>query len=69
MQVDPKLNKPNKVYATGYVTVSEKINGPIDILYDINRCDLSNENCEKYSSMKASVKIFSNFSIAKVDFF
>ncbi len=68
MQVDPKLNKPNKVYATGYVTVSEKINGPIDILYDINRCDLSNENCEKYSSMKASVKILSNLQLQRLIF-
>ena len=47
------LNKANQVFITGgYMDVSEKIDGPIEILVELIRCDLDNKNCEKFLNLR-----------------
>lgn len=52
IEVNNSANVPNKIYFSGYIEVKEKITGPLDFVYEVNRCDLKAENCEKFTGMK-----------------
>lgn len=52
VNVNKTANVPNKIYFSGYIEVKEKISGPLDFNYEINRCNLNAENCERYTGMK-----------------
>lgn len=43
---------PNKVIFSGMMIVEEEVKGPIDMVTDINRCDLDMKECESYQSLK-----------------
>lgn len=45
---------PNKIALGGYLEVTEKIPGPLEMSIDANRCDHSMKKCEKFSSTKVS---------------
>ena len=46
------LNKPNQVYVFGRAEVFEAINGPVEVLYELNRRDLGSQKCEKFLNLK-----------------
>ena len=52
IKVNSSLNKANKIWADGYLEAKEKVNGPFEMIFEINRCDLANQNCEVYSKLK-----------------
>lgn len=52
--VNNTLNIPNKIFFSAQLDVTEKVPAPIEFAYEINRCDLKGEKCEKYSNMKVS---------------
>lgn len=43
---------PDSIHFGGYLEVTEKISGPLEITLDSNRCDFSLKKCEKFSLMK-----------------
>ena len=43
---------PDKIAFGGYLEVTEKISGPIELTLDSNRCDFAMKKCEKFSIMK-----------------
>jgi hypothetical protein len=51
-------NIPNKIFFSGYLEAFEKVPAPLDFAFEINRCDLKGEKCEKYAVMKVSDKYF-----------
>ena len=49
---------PNQVNFGGYLEVTEKVLGPLEISIDANRCDHSLKKCEKYSAIKVNYLTF-----------
>lgn len=54
--IDNSSTVPNKIFYSGYLEVNEKVSAPFEFAYEINRCDLKAEKCERYSSMKVRFK-------------
>ena len=52
LRFDSTLNKPNKAYVFGHVEVTEKISGPLELNVELHRCELTNQNCEKFINFK-----------------
>lgn len=43
---------PNKIEFSAQLDVSEKVPGPLEFIFDSNKCDLSMKKCEKFTSLK-----------------
>lgn len=54
LDINQSDNIPNKILFSGYVNVSEKIPGPLELSYETNRCDLDMKKCEPYGGMKVN---------------
>ena len=52
MTVNNSTAIPDKISFKGYLEVTEKIPGPLEITIDSNRCDHSMKKCERFSSIK-----------------
>lgn len=55
--VNNTANIPNKIFFSAHIDVIEKVPAPFEFAYEVNRCDLKAEKCEKYSSMKVRLRI------------
>lgn len=47
-------NIPNTIFFSGNLEVVEKVPGPLEVSFEVNRCDLKAEKCERYNGMKVS---------------
>lgn len=45
---------PNKVIFSGMMIVEKEVKGPIDMIMDVNRCDLKMNDCENYQKLKTT---------------
>lgn len=52
VKVNNTVLVPNRIIFSGYLESMEKINGPLDLSFEINRCDLKSENCERFTGIK-----------------
>lgn len=52
--VNNTSNIANKIIFSAQLNVAEKVPGPLEFVFEVNRCDLKGEKCEKYSSIKVS---------------
>lgn len=42
----------NKIMYSGYIEITEEITGEIELVLEVNKCDLEIKACEKYNSLK-----------------
>lgn len=54
ISVNNSANLPNKIFYSGFIEVKEKIPGPLEFTFEVNRCNPKAENCEKYTGMKVT---------------
>ena len=57
VEVNNTANVANKIFFSGYLEVREKVVGPLEFNYEVNRCDLKAEKCEKYTGIKVNILI------------
>lgn len=57
VEVNNTANVPNKIFFSGYLEVKEKVVGPLEFNYEVNRCDLKAEKCEKFTGIKVNILI------------
>lgn len=48
------LGVANKLIFSGAINISREVHGPLELLIEINRCDLDMKNCEKMTTQRFS---------------
>lgn len=68
VEVNNTANVPNKIFFSGYLEIKEKVLGPLEFNYEVNRCDLKAEKCEKFTAMKVKSFHLQNFKLISINF-